>query len=285
MKRLILSGDSAENSIMQTISIAVSAILIAAGLITAPSLINNARDVNAKQDLANIAQAQQYAISDTGSYRSHIYDMANRYGTLKLSTSARDFIVMSGEDCYAVFATSSSKSTFYRTSATTTFGKMNSVWDTVAPDDYPDGCSWPLDPRIYNTTIVTSGNLAAGIPGEVGAMLTPNVTYDGSTWTRLVIAAPMQQTRQRVNLSDLVDGTTYISQWEVANDGDSDVVVVIDWVDNGYFYYTVKPAERRVISANSARDYTDTYRFVDLALETIGGSGILFRNVTVRAAS
>ena len=41
-------NDIAENSIMQTISIAVSAILIAAGLITAPSLINNARDVNAK---------------------------------------------------------------------------------------------------------------------------------------------------------------------------------------------------------------------------------------------
>lgn len=54
----ILKNDSAENSIMQTITIAVSAILIAAGLVTAPGLINNARDNNATGDLANIAYAE-----------------------------------------------------------------------------------------------------------------------------------------------------------------------------------------------------------------------------------
>jgi len=68
----IREDDAAENSIMQTISIAVSAILIAAGLITAPSLINNARDVNAKQDLANIALAQEYAIANDGYYYSNL---------------------------------------------------------------------------------------------------------------------------------------------------------------------------------------------------------------------
>jgi len=72
MKHLVPPGDEAENSIMQTISIAVSAILIAAGLITAPSLINNARDVNAKQDLANISLAQEYAVANDGRYYSNL---------------------------------------------------------------------------------------------------------------------------------------------------------------------------------------------------------------------
>ena len=64
----ILRQDSGENSIMQTISIAVSAILIAAGLITAPSLINNARDTNAKSDLASIAYSEEFFNSTNGSY-------------------------------------------------------------------------------------------------------------------------------------------------------------------------------------------------------------------------
>jgi len=63
-----LKDDRAENSIMQTITIAVSAILIAAGLVTAPGLINNARDNNAKTDLANIAYAQEFVLSVQGTY-------------------------------------------------------------------------------------------------------------------------------------------------------------------------------------------------------------------------
>lgn len=60
---LDLRADAAENSIMQTITIAVSAILIAAGLVTAPGLINNARDNNARTDLANAAYAQEMRLS------------------------------------------------------------------------------------------------------------------------------------------------------------------------------------------------------------------------------
>ncbi|VXB75280.1 hypothetical protein [Frigoribacterium sp. 9N] len=60
---LDLRTDAAENSIMQTITIAVSAILIAAGLVTAPGLINNARDNNARTDLANAAFAQEMRLS------------------------------------------------------------------------------------------------------------------------------------------------------------------------------------------------------------------------------
>jgi len=68
----LMRNDRAENSIMQTITIAVSAILIAAGLVTAPGLINNARDNNARTDLANIAYAQEFVLSVGGKYYEHI---------------------------------------------------------------------------------------------------------------------------------------------------------------------------------------------------------------------
>ena len=68
IKSLDLRSDAAENSIMQTITIAVSAILIAAGLVTAPGLINNARDNNATTDLANIAYAEEFNLANTGTY-------------------------------------------------------------------------------------------------------------------------------------------------------------------------------------------------------------------------
>lgn len=65
-------ADRAENSILQTISIAVSAILIAAGLVTAPGLIIAARDTNAESDLASIAQAEAGTLARGGS--AMIYD-------------------------------------------------------------------------------------------------------------------------------------------------------------------------------------------------------------------
>ena len=67
-----LRDDRAENSIMQTITIAVSAILIAAGLMTAPGLIINARDNNARTDLANLAYAQEWALANNTKYYENV---------------------------------------------------------------------------------------------------------------------------------------------------------------------------------------------------------------------
>lgn len=146
-------GDRAENSIMQTISIAVSAILIAAGLITAPSLINNARDTNAKQDLANVAMAQEYALSDSGTYGSSLGSLSTPTSTggVKLTTSraASNFNLIAGSDsgkpCYAAFVKSSSGAVYYRTSESSATQKVAIVWPASAPANYPFPCaSWPL---------------------------------------------------------------------------------------------------------------------------------------------
>ena len=57
---------------MQTITIAVSAILVAAGLMTAPGLIVNARENNARTDLANLAFAQEWALTNNSRYVENV---------------------------------------------------------------------------------------------------------------------------------------------------------------------------------------------------------------------
>jgi len=127
----ILASDEAENSIMQTISIAVSAILIAAGLITAPSLINNARDVNAKTDLANLSYAQEAALADTGHYyqnlnRGEVKSLAEYKSPetgkalVKYTTSGDVFnVAVACDSAFVLKTTSRSGKTFYRTSEST----------------------------------------------------------------------------------------------------------------------------------------------------------------------
>ena len=123
--------DDAENSIMQTISIAVSAILIAAGLITAPSLINNARDVNAKGDLANLATAQEFALANTGEYANGLDALKSATKGSKDLPGGVKYTLAGGSDntsaCqdgdgdwhYVSASLSASNKTFYRTDAST----------------------------------------------------------------------------------------------------------------------------------------------------------------------
>ena len=119
-----LAADAGENSIMQTITIAVSAILIAAGLVTAPGLINNARDNNARTDLANIAFSQEFNLANTGEYATSISalqtsaEAAIAAGTsgprLTLSGGVDVQIFNADNDGYTVIAISQSGKVFHR---------------------------------------------------------------------------------------------------------------------------------------------------------------------------
>jgi type II secretory pathway pseudopilin PulG len=125
------NDDSAENSIMQTITIAVSAILIAAGLVTAPGLINNARDNNATGDLANVAFAQEGALSVDGKYHSDINPKSDDANAL-INIGSTKFTLAAGTDyaaaltcdtptpSYLLRETAANGTTFYRSSASST---------------------------------------------------------------------------------------------------------------------------------------------------------------------
>ena len=64
--RRILASDSAENSIMQSVTVGASAILIMAGTATMPGLINGQRDNLVRTELAAIAFAQNAWIAARG---------------------------------------------------------------------------------------------------------------------------------------------------------------------------------------------------------------------------
>lgn len=65
-------SDVAENSIMQTVTVAVSAILIAAGTVTVPNIIGTVKEGTVKTQLANFAFAQQSWIAAYGYANSNI---------------------------------------------------------------------------------------------------------------------------------------------------------------------------------------------------------------------
>ena len=173
----LLRGDSGENSIMQTISIAVSAILIAAGLITAPSLINNTRDVNAKQDLANIANAQEYGLSNNGQYftldNTGQPDVIPALDNVKYTVSNLEMppiaIVCSDpESSYLIEATSKSGNVWYRGSSSTKIA--DSAYELSLP-----GCIranlTPIMTSIWDTSISGCSTITLPIHGAIDATI------------------------------------------------------------------------------------------------------------------
>src|SRR5690606_27731337 len=106
----------------------VSAILIAAGLITAPGLINNARDNNARGDLANIAYAQEVLMADSATYSAkvnksdadvdgwYLGSQPNIKYTLSDSVDSSALVCNDPDWAYLLKSNSASDRTFYRAS-------------------------------------------------------------------------------------------------------------------------------------------------------------------------
>jgi hypothetical protein len=138
---LELHDDRAENSIMQTITIAVSAILIAAGLVTAPGLINNARDNNARTDLSNLATGQECLVAETGKYAAKITDITKQERVRTTLSSPNVYLVVGSKDTYVLFAESKSGSVFWRASDSAEVHRIDS-WTTTAPSGYPVTVPW-----------------------------------------------------------------------------------------------------------------------------------------------
>lgn len=73
--------DSAENSIMQTITIAVSAITIAAGITSMPNIVNAQRDNKVRVDLGEVAAGEDYYNTGTGTYTTVLSSISGKTGT------------------------------------------------------------------------------------------------------------------------------------------------------------------------------------------------------------
>lgn len=281
-----LRDDSAENSIMQTITIAVSAILIAAGLVTAPGLINNARDNNARGDLANIAYTEEFLLSDTGKYTASLTDITKSEKIrTTLSLGKNRLGLFTGSDCYAVFGMSKSGKMFYRTSASAeTFNISTSNWSTTKPTGYPVNCEFPTSPSL---ALNATPNLAAtGSTVALGnAAITRNIAINGQTWTRVVPGTTGHGVRGLVPLDKLKDGQSYDGSFIVYNDGTTPVDIILDWSDREIQNYSIAPGETKFVNVTGSRDtYNSTYRFVDIAVVTMNPTGLLFKDFTVKEA-
>jgi len=191
-------GDRAENSIMQTISIAVSAILIAAGLVTAPGLINNARDNNAVLDLSNIAFTQEFALANKGKYYSKVEitdtseeslyqavvgdaDFAGiKYNLSGEVTGRKALTCPAPNSAYLLKATSKSGKTFFRSSASAT--TSSSLGDIQVPTcistngDFPD-FSTPPDTSNPNELITNLMNITSVNGGFTAGKVSSNLIF------------------------------------------------------------------------------------------------------------
>jgi hypothetical protein len=171
----LLRSDRAENSIMQTITIAVSAILIAAGLVTAPGIINNARDNNATNDLANISYGEEFQISKNNKYLDYSALLASlnsstdsaskdikitRAGNIK----SENVIACTSPASWLASAKSASGTVFYRSSANSkTSSDLNDITydkDCINPEKLMDGTSgyYIDDQEAGNPTGTTPGD-------------------------------------------------------------------------------------------------------------------------------
>lgn len=150
---LNLKNDAAENSVMQTISIAVSTILVAVGLMAVPNMLRNAQDDNARADIDNLAYAEEFVLADTGRYLSGFDpniegSLINRYNVRVNQAGGvtnHAIVVCDSPMSYLIKATSASQRTFYRSSfAVTTSHNPDDIIipPCVAPEFY-DG----IDPE------------------------------------------------------------------------------------------------------------------------------------------
>jgi hypothetical protein len=166
-----LDSDRAENSIMQTITIAVSAILIASGLVTAPGLINNARDGNTRNDLANVAYTQSYIQSDTGKYAASLAELKT-FKSIKLTLSDdQQHMFRTSNKSFAMFIRSKTGDVWMRSSGSTESYRVshNGEW-TEAPNTYPADLEYPtqmdtgpnlsVSPNFTTITGVSPNNAA-----------------------------------------------------------------------------------------------------------------------------
>jgi len=141
--------DGGENSVMQTISIAVSVIIFAVGLINAPGLINSAKDSNATNDISNLVLAEESVLAESGKYLTgldkgvpeSLFAQSNLKVTLSGGVKNHSIVVCEKPQAFLIKATSAAGKTFYRSSfstLTSTDITKITIPSCVAPEFYDD---------------------------------------------------------------------------------------------------------------------------------------------------
>lgn len=108
MKKMFLL-DTAENSIMQTIALAVSSILVAAGMIMVPNIVSNGYNDRTKTDIAIVATAQDFRVANTGSYVNDLSVLQSAGGlSIKMTSQTWTYIKLTSTNGYGILGISQS---------------------------------------------------------------------------------------------------------------------------------------------------------------------------------
>ena len=138
-----------------------------------------------------------------------------------------------------------------------------------------------LDPKATGTNWLS--------PIVAGVSRTMNVTWSGkSNWSRFVWNGSGATTvRMYLNLADLVGGEVYTISFLAGNSGTSPVSFTMDMADAATSpVFTLAPGEQRRVTFASSKDfYSTVYRFIDMNLQTSGGSGVLMSDAMVTRGS
>lgn len=86
----VFRADRAENSIMQTITIAVIAITIGAGMVSMPKLVENLRKQSLSVDISNVAHAQDFNFAQDGAYIPNSQLLTLTDGTTPVKVTVSD---------------------------------------------------------------------------------------------------------------------------------------------------------------------------------------------------
>jgi len=102
-----ITSDRAENSIMQTITLAVSAIIIASGMIVVPNIVNNNRNDRVRADLVSIGLAEDFQASNTGTYVDNTSVLRSTGGTtIALTPTTWTLISIQSSTGYSIIGVS-----------------------------------------------------------------------------------------------------------------------------------------------------------------------------------
>lgn len=192
-----LRKDSAENSIMQAIAIAVSAIMLMAGSMLAPGMIQNARLASAQTNLGVIAGAEASYLARTGSYATQLLQLKSVFMGKNLDFSQCSgsnpdncpaIKIISGGDiangnCYMVFNTLPSGAVY--------FIQNKSLGDNSSIVQIPTS-PWPSTPKAVKpgTDPTVASNLLPDFPANYDSGCAPWPTSLTAITNHLVASPP-----------------------------------------------------------------------------------------------
>lgn len=264
---------------MQVISIAVSAILIVAGLVAAPGLINSARDTNAKGDIVNLAKGMEVYHANVGGYPNDVKQLIDGKDVgikTVISDGATAQIVPNTRnvDSWCLSVRSRSGTWFSRISESTKIHSGTSLKSSLSSLE----CSGMDTSQLGDWA---NWNLSGGAYIDGDELVLPNIdswAYSPKVWARPYTASNL---KFEINLP--AGGKYLTGAGYFGSDGVTPARNNGDWTSNGHSA-DAGPGSGWRSSASGVGNVTGEVEWVSYSLgvsTSYGVAGTRYKNVSV----